>query len=316
MIIDMHCHLIVREEEVSTRSMKAWAGLFTSALTKMGKPTTPEELVSNVFPTWVDSHGRQIIEIMDKAEIKKTVILGDVTDFATEDAYRIYEERNTALGQIVKQYPQQLIFFCGIYPLAKNALDLLEQSLVEWDARGLKLDPLAGEYYPTDESVYPLYEKLSALNLPIVIHSGPRPEDPHSKYAHPSYVDQVLADFPNLTIIAAHMAFGWWRELIQVAQARPNLMCDISALQLTAALNYGQFCHILRKVLDGFGRDRVFFGSDVPYFDIFLSRKDWAHLIMNLPHKSPEGITFSQEEVSALLGGNAERMFARWSHPE
>ncbi len=310
MIIDTHCHLLVGEHEVSTPSMKAWAGLFAGSLTKMGRQTAPEELMSDVFPEWVDPQGRRIIKMMDEAAIDRTVILGEATDFDKKDAYRVYQECNRGVGQVVKQYPQRLVFFCGVYPPAPNALDLLEQGLVEWGAKGVKLDPLAGEYYPTDKAVYPLYEKMSALNLPIVMHTGPRPENPESKYAHPSYIDQVLADFPNLTIVAAHMGFSWWRDLIQVAQARPKLMCDISALQMTAALNYGQFCHILRKVMDGFGSHRMMFGTDGPYFDLFLSKKDWVHLIRNLPRNSPEGIDFTEEEVTALLGGTAERLFA------
>lgn len=313
MVIDTHCHLIVHDKELSAPSVKSWAELFAGALNKMGRPATPEGLLTDVFPTWVDPEGKKIIAAMDEASIAKTIILGEVADCARDDAYRVYNERNEHLGQVIKQHPQRLVFFCGVYPLAGNALDLLERGLTEWHAGGVKLDPLAGEYYPDDRSVYPLYEKLSDLNLPVIMHIGPRPEDPESKFAHPANLDQVLADFPDLTIIAAHMAFSWWRDLIQVAEARPNLMCDISALQMTAALNYGQFCHILRKVMNGFGKERVMFGTDGPYFDLFFSRKDWVRLIERLPQDSPEGIDFTGEEVAALLGGNAESLFARHS---
>ena len=313
MIIDTHCHLIVADEELSSPSMKSWAELFAGALNKMGKPVRAEALLADVFTTWLDPQGKKIVAAMDEAKIDKTIILGEVADFAREDAHWVYNERNTHLGQVINQHPGRLIFFCGVYPLAGNAQEVLERGLTEWNARGVKLDPLAGEYYPNDRAVYPLYEKLSELKLPVIMHIGPRPEDPESRYAHPSNLDQVLADFPDLTIVAAHMAFSWWRDLIQVAQTRPNLMCDISALQMTAALNYGQFCHILRKVMNGFGKERVMFGTDGPYFDLFLSRKDWVQLIKRLPQDSPEGIDFTEDEVTALLGGNAASLFARYA---
>ena len=61
-------------------------------------------------------------------------------------------------------------------------------------------------------------------------------------------------------------------------------------------------------MIDGFGIDRVLFGTDAPMFDVFLSRKDWVQLIRSLPYNSPEGINFTEEEITALLGGNAERL--------
>ena len=106
------------------------------------------------------------------------------------------------------------------------------------------------------------------------------------------------------------MSLGWWRELIQIAKIRPNLMSDISSFQMTAALNYGQFCHILRRVMDGLGKDRVMFGTDGPVFDMFLTRKEWVQLIKGLPTNSPRGIDFTEEEVTCLLDNNARSLLS------
>jgi hypothetical protein len=39
-----------------------------------------------------------------------------------------------------------------------------------------------------------------------------------------------------------------------------------------------------------------------------MSNTDWVQMIKDLPHKPPEGISFKEEEVSAVLGGNAKKL--------
>jgi hypothetical protein len=248
---------------------------------------------------------------MDKSHIDKTFLLGEVTDFAKEDAERLYQERNESLGKIARRYPDRFVFFGALYPITKTAPSVLEQTIKKWGLKGIKLDPIGAEYNADDPMIYPIYEVLQKSNMPVVMHCGPRPEDPKLRGSHPEIIDKVLADFPKLTVIAAHMGFAWWRELIEVGKKRPNLCCDISANQLAAALYFERFCHILRKVLDGFGSERVMFGTDGPYFDYFISRPDWVKLIRELPEKSSPTTKFTEKEVTNILGENARRLLAK-----
>jgi len=39
-----------------------------------------------------------------------------------------------------------------------------------------------------------------------------------------------------------------------------------------------------------------------------MSNRDWVQLIKDLPHKAPEGISFTADEVAAVLGGNAWKL--------
>jgi predicted TIM-barrel fold metal-dependent hydrolase len=87
-------------------------------------------------------------------------------------------------------------------------------------------------------------------------------------------------------------------------------MCDFCAWQGIAKERYGQFCHILRKFLDEFGRERVMFGTDAPLLEDTMSSKEWVEMVRNLPHQSPPHYPFTEEEVSALLGGNARGLLA------
>ena len=248
---------------------------------------------------------------MDKSGIDKSFLLGEVTDFSGDDAQRLYQERNQSLGEIARRHPDRFIFFGALYPTMKNAADELEHLIKKGDVKGIKLDPIGAEYNADDCAIYPIYEMLQTANMPVVMHCGPRPEDPELRGSHPEIIDKLLADFPKLTIIAAHMGFAWWRELIEAGKKRPNLNCDISANQLSAALYFDRFCHILRKVLDGFGSERVMFGTDGPYFDYFIPRPDWVKLIGALPEKSSESTKFTEKEVTNILGENARRLLAQ-----
>jgi len=184
-------------------------------------------------------------------------------------------------------------------------VELFEKCVNEWGAQGLKLYPTTG-FFPADKAAYPLYERASAWKIPVFYHTGPE----GLPYTHPSVLLRVLVDFPDLTVIAAHLSNEFWRDLIALGKARDNVMCDISAKQIVARQNYGQFCYILRKFLDEFGTERVMFGTDAPLLERAASSKEWVQIIKELPNKAPAQFRFTEEEVLALLEANARRLLA------
>ena len=78
------------------------------------------------------------------------------------------------------------------------------------------------------------------------------------RYSDPMLLDDVAADFPDLTIILAHPSVPWQDEAISVAQHKANVYIDLSGwspkyfpLQLVRATN---------TML----KTKVLFGSDYP----------------------------------------------------
>ena len=263
MIIDTHCHIALNTEDILHPSLAEEANMFAQNLTASGRPTTAEQLRNDVYPTWLDPAGTKLMKIMDEAGIDKAFVF-TMKLMGTDTPLSSQEQDNAAIAQICSRSAGRLIPFFYLHPQCPGVLTLFREGIEEWHVQGLKLDPLAGQYSLNDRSIYPFYETAQAHHLPVLVHTGARPEDPESKLAHPGLLDKVLKDFPDLIIIAAHMSFGWWRELIQLGQKRQNLMTDISAFQLTSMRSYGQFCAILRKVIDGLGANRILFGSDGP----------------------------------------------------
>jgi predicted TIM-barrel fold metal-dependent hydrolase len=220
------------------------------------------------------------------------------------------QDQNRELADLASRYPDRYVFFCSIDPRRDGAVEFVEMAVEDWGARGFKLHPNMSGLYPWHEAAYPIYEKLQKWGLPLLAHTGPMFEPMESKFSHPKEFDRVLADFPNLTVIAAHLGLRYWRELVEIALERPNLVTDFSAFQHDAASNYGRFCSVLRRCLDGFGADRVLFGCDGPVWTLWYTRKWWVDLVRGLPANPTERSSFTQEEVDAILHKNAQRILS------
>ena len=306
MIIDIHCHLFIEGFRNESTVDPTWT---PGEHSTEGHKVVQEDQRRTRPQTW-DPDGSGHIRRMDKAGIEKSVILHLDYGLLFGEATIPIEQQNKHVSEVVKKHPDRLIWFCGIDPRRKNAVELLEKCVTEWGAQGIKLYPTTG-FLPADKECYPFYERASAWGIPVYFHMGPEgPPYKNEGNAHAAVLLRVLVDFPDLTVIVAHLGYEFWRDLIALGKVRENVMCDFCAWQEIAKLNYGQFCYILRKFLDDFGRDRVMFGTDAPLLEPSMSTKEWVKMVRNLPHEALEPYRFTHEEVSALLGGNACRLLA------
>ena len=135
-----------------------------------------------------------------------------------------------------------------------------------------------------------MFEKLAG-RLPVLIHAG----DYRYHYSNPALIEQVLTDFPTLTVIAAHM--GGWTEWERAAETLPgkhdNLYVDASSTLF--AVGPQRMAELIRL----FGADRIFFGSDYPTRNL----GDELRAFNEVP--------ISEEEKEKIRWGNACRFFER-----
>ena len=305
--IDTHCHLYATPNALSAPVLDGVTELFGPQLAKLGRPMKSADLRAHLERECYDPVGEQAIAKMDAAGIDTSFVV--VGGFAFDPAAPgdAFEAQNRDVAAVVRRWPGRFVGFAGVHPRVADPLALVRRAVEEWGMRGLKLDPLAGRYYPTDPALAPVYRYAAGRRLPIVFHSGPRPEDA-SDWAHPRPIAAVLEEFPDLTLVAAHMSFVWWREFCEVARVKANLHADISAFQMTAAVNVAQFRKVLRRVIDAVGADRILFGVDGPFFDVFLDRREWLSLVRALPQTSEGDVTFTEDEVSRIAEHNARAL--------
>jgi predicted TIM-barrel fold metal-dependent hydrolase len=197
----------------------------------------------------------------------------------------------------------------GAEALRREVVERVERD----GARGVKLHPPIGRYYPDDERMWPAYEAASALGVPIVFHCGPHPhpDDPKVtvEYARPPHFEPLLARFPRLPVILAHMGVGpgpdwrdlvepYYREVLALARRRlPNLYLDTSEAVSDAMGGHGLTDDQMVELITAIGPDHVLFGSDFPVYD--------PAVVLDRIRRYP----FTAEEQRLILAGNCVRLF-------
>lgn len=302
MIIDFHSHIWRREWRHETM-WDAMADLMAQRL----EGASRDGLKNEIFANYLDPSGERHFRQMEETGIDVTVFhpLDYGLGPAGEPAATI-EEQNAAHAELVKRYPGKFVAFVGVDPRRPNAVELIKRGVEEWGFKGLKLHPTTG-FYPDDESLNPVYEKACELKIPLLIHTGHITPPLDARYAHPARIDAVAGRYPELTIVAAHMAFEWWEELVKVGRRRPNVATDVSGWQPTAIVDESSFCQVLKGVLNGMGAERVLFGTDGLVFGRAMKAGEWIKFIRDLSKGAP-GDIMDDRGVESILGLNAQKV--------
>jgi len=307
MTIDMHSHLFAKPFRNDRYVHPFWN---PGQRTSMGlEEAIAESKKRNALrPAQWDPDGTNHLARMDEAGIEKAVLLHLDYGFLFGEGEITIEQQNQQVSEIARRYPDRFLWFCGVDPRRQEAARLFEKCVTQWGARGLKLYPTTG-FLPADREVYPLYEMASAWGIPVYFHMGPEnPPYRNEGNAHPSLLLRVLVDFPDLKVVVAHLGFDFWRDLLALGKVNKTVMCDFCAWQRVAKRSVEQFCRVLRRFLDEFGLERMLFGTDAPLLEDIMSSKEWVELVKSLPDRAPLPYRFTDEEVSALLEGNARRL--------
>jgi len=175
--------------------------------------------------------------------------------------------RNEEIAELVARSRGALLGFASVDPWkGRAAVGELERCHA-LGLRGLKVQPITQELWLNDQRFYPLWEACQSLGMPLMVHTGttgigagsPGGRGLHLRYGRPvPALDDVAADFPELTLIAAHFAWPWHLELLAVARHKGNVYVDLSGW----APRYipVEVLQYLNSVIP----DKFLFGSDYP----------------------------------------------------
>ncbi|MEV4218523.1 amidohydrolase family protein [Nonomuraea sp. NPDC049725] len=179
------------------------------------------------------------------------------------------------------EHPDVLIPFASVDPWRGRAGVRLARRLVAGHGvRGFKFHPSLQGFAPNDRMAYPLYEALQELGVPALFHTGqtgigagvPGGGGIRLKHSDPMLVDDVAADFPDLTIILAHPSFPWQDEALAVATHKPSVHIDLSGWSPK------YFPPQLVRYANTLLKDKVLFGSDYPVITPDRWLADFAEL--------------------------------------
>ena len=193
-----------------------------------------------------------LLSQMDEAGIEKSVL------FAV-DAPILYSS-NDYVSTLCRQHPYRFLGFASLNPKDTNAAATLEHAINDLGLKGLKFHPPLQDFYPNDETVYPIYEKATQLDIPVVFHVGTTPFGNRCKLsqANPLLIDDVANNFPDLRIMLTHLGTLWHNESFMVVEKHPNVFID------TAAYLYEIPRLLDINLIKRLGTNKVIFGTDYP----------------------------------------------------
>ena len=227
-------------------------------------------------------------------------IIGVLLAWDAETATGLPPLTNDEVADVVKKYPRQFIGFASVDPWkGKRAVEEMERAITELGLSGAKFHPGLQAFYPNDTRFYPLYEKITELNVPALFHTGtnalgagkPGGMGVKLDFTRPIYLDHVAADFPELTVIGAHPAWPWHEEMLAIIGHKSNVFMDLSGWSPK---------YIPKMIMDEARtrlQDRILFGSDYP----FITPERWL-----ADFDALEG--FKPEVRQKILHDNAARI--------
>jgi uncharacterized protein len=179
------------------------------------------------------------------------------------------------------EHADVLIPFGSVDPHAgKAAVTRARRLVTEHRVRGFKFHPSLQAFEPNDLRHYPLYEALQELGVPALFHTGqtgigaglPGGRGIKLRYSNPILLDDLAADFPQLTIVLAHPSVPWQDEAISIATHKANAYIDLSGWSPK------YFPAQLVRAANGPLKSKLLFGSDFPVLTPDRWLADFARL--------------------------------------
>jgi uncharacterized protein len=188
-----------------------------------------------------------------------------------------------------------LIPFCNLNPyLDADTPRLLHRLVTERGFCGIKLTPTYSYFRPDQHQLYACLAVAEALQIPVLAHTGSSVfPGARIEYGDPLIHDDVIQDFPALTLVMAHGGRGFWYDTAAwLVERYENLHIDLAGLP---PQNLPQFFPNLEAIAH-----KLVFGTDWPGIP------SYAHNIAAV-----RGLPLSAEAKAGILGGNAARLLRR-----
>ncbi|TMA12316.1 MAG: amidohydrolase [Deltaproteobacteria bacterium] len=180
----------------------------------------------------------------------------------------------------------------------KAAIEEAKRAIKQLRMLGFHFHPIMGHFSVDDRRLYPLWETINELQVPVMVDVGttgmgagmPGGLGAILRHAHPAAIDRLAADFPDLSIVAAHPGWPWTEEMIAVALHKGNVSWELSGWSPK------YFPDALKRDIKGRLKDKIMFGSDYPSIAYDRLFREWQEL------------GYSDELMEKIFHGNAERI--------
>ena len=185
------------------------------------------------------------------------------------------------------------IYSCGtVHPDSDDALNEIER-IKFLGLYGVKFHSEYQNFFPDEERMFPIYEKIAEQGLIAVFHGGWDPFGNGNIKCTPKRMARVVEKVPQLDFVVAHLGgiYVWDDVEKYLAGHFENLYLDVSVIA-----SFGIDENQLLRIIMSHGTDKILFGSDCPW-DI---PENEINMINRLP--------LSREDKEKIFYKNAHRL--------
>ncbi len=278
MIIDFHTHIfpprMIENRDYYLGRDPCFDVLYANPKAKLA---TADDLIAN----------------MDKEGVDISVVLN-----IGWSSHELCLETNDYIMDTIARYPNRLVGFCAVQPLASEKALVELERCVRGGVKGigeLRCDT-QGFDLADEATMGPIAQVAMEHHLVLLTHSSePVGHSYPGKGAiTPDILYRFIQNFPDLIIVCAHWGGGlpFYALMPEVSRALSNVYFD------TAASPFLYQDAVFEHVVGIVGADKILFGSDHPLIG------------QNRIVKSIRSLKLAAEAESMILGGNAQRILA------
>jgi uncharacterized protein len=276
--------------------LDAWVNVFAEGFAEAWTSQAENASVSQLFGEDL-ARGRtveQLLAAMDEAGVDTGVLTTGLRDpgrshrrgvYAAEDALAVADEHEGRflVSVAVDQATRPVDNCRRLRELAGHDKVVL-----------VRVTPLVEQFDLNHRLYYPVYATCAELGLPVSINVGVPGPQVRSRCQDPVLLEDVLIDFPQLTVVGAHMGHPYEALLIQYMLKWPQLHLMTSAYLATY-----MDPALVRFMDSSRGRGRVWFASDHPV------------LATGRALEAARKLSLSDEAMAEFLGDAARRTLTR-----
>lgn len=205
-------------------------------------------------------------------------------------------ELNTAMARFAAHADGaavKVVGGCTVHPADDRPAGLVRTAVEDLGLRVLKLHCSVGDFTPDDRRLDPVWEYVSAVALPVVLHAGHAP-DGQTEAAELAPVGTVARRHPAARIIIAHCGHAASDAALRLVAEHPAVHADLTpVLHQPVRPAPAELAAVAGKVL---------FGSDAPNTGLTVSE-----LLAGLAG-ADGGLT--EADRAAITGGTARRLLS------
>ena len=271
------------------------------------------------------------LEDMDAVGIDISVL--SETTYSLEECVLV----NNTYAELMKRYPTRIVCLSpGLPLLGREALDELDRAVNELGLRGVMIPPQRKGISLDSEKMWPFYEKVSQLKVPIFVHISPAPRGFDALNAPYNLnetmarefdlstaiarvcIGGVLEKFPDLKFVFAHLGgaiaalrerleqyMDRWGRKFWLPDATPAISKPFSyyfnKIYVDTAGTDGRM-NALKCALTSISPKRILFATDYPY-DFAGNYHAIRGFIENI-----RTLDLDERSKESILGGNAANL--------